>query len=328
MNTRQHFEELLDSYSDRLAVPSEIFTGSVEEVLERISRSKGKVVRSEIDRFLRQERLYIKNRSVKNLRRTDLSGITEMNIAREMTLLCLLNAANISYSDKVPKLHHWIPVCYLKNFTATRKANSARIVELEKIQFSPRTKVAYKSTIKDLEFCHGVDVNGNGFYHRTVEQFFGLTESFYSDYITNSEARGDLKKDFYNGAMVAFIVALAVRNPYAEAAQPEVQTMSGLIKALIHLFDTLGESNIYIEKSLEKVPFSPNISCRIRKAANGNVSFYFPLADDTAMVISPAKMNVDQVRATIRAGRASMINQARNNAGAIYGISFNSLKNS
>lgn len=320
METRQYFESLMTYFQGRIDAPAELFVGSVEDVLERINLISNPEILENIQEFARRERKLVRLRLSKTrygFRPSEYDDGTAVAFARELALLLLLDSAAFRYPDEKPVRHHWLPACYMRSFSDQK----SRTVEIKTVNFDSVNDCVSEDVISDEEFIHSRRSNGSGYYDLAVEKYFSLTEAYYSEIIRVREDINDTRDSFARVHSLIFLMSIAVRNPNTPALSPSgIHTVSGLVKQLIHVFDSLGEGFVTIREVDVNLPFTSEFAWRQEIMLDGEISYYAPLSSHHAFLFTKAQITPAAADEIIMNARSSTIASARNSNGKLHGL--------
>lgn len=211
-------------------------------------------------------------------------------------------------TDSDPKVHHWLPVVYLKGFgSVPTKSRKIRAVVPAVILDNGR-EVHVK--VNDSEFAHPV-INDRGYYDMEIENFFSHVEGVFSI--------GRATSDTLLGvaSLASFFMAQSVRNPH-----PASGFASG---GLVEVIDEIVKNLDLLDKFFVKVanthslPFSPYVPVKIRRRVDGSSVMCFAVSRGVALVLSDKEISSEVFDSAVDSYR-SHLNLVGKENGIIYGI--------
>lgn len=215
------------------------------------------------------------------------------------------------YNDVKPKVHHWLPVTYLKGFSISQKTTRGVRAQVPAIIFSHGQRM--RVVVKDAEFAHPVNADSSGYYDLAVEKFFSNIEGVF--------AIGRDATDTVLGKvhLAAFFVVQSVRNPH-----PSVGFSSGdittVLSEVIENLDYLDEFYVDVVETEDALPFTPYIPTRIRRDGNGHSIMCLAITPYVAVILSDGMLNNFSRSRAVSEYKRYIISEAKRNGGVIFGI--------
>lgn len=232
----------------------------------------------------------------------------------------IVRGMTFKVNSVVPKVHHWLPVTYLKGFSGGSRSGSKtghvkNRALIPSVVFSNGHGV--RVTVRDIEFAHPVNADLSGYYDLGLEYFFSHMEGLFA--ISKGEVRS---VDFVN--LASFFIVQTVRNPH-----PSVGFYDGKIEVIL---DALIKNIDYFDRIYAKagktdlnMPFTPYIPTRVREDSQGVQSMCLPTGSRHAVVISNGPVSERSYSQTVNSYRSFVINSAIKSGGVVFGIEPNSI---
>lgn len=265
--------------------------------------------------FLRNHTVRAHNQPIENM---DISHLVADLIFHQLSA-----AVAHRYMRGAPKVHHWLPVSYTRHFTpgaVPKKGERLRRCEIQALSFTNDGE-SIESTVNDRHFAHGVDADGKGFYHLNVEYFFCKIESSAAEAREKvSDKKSGGNEGFLYAALASFFIVQSVRNPHPDSKQFSIRTIAGVIDALLEGLESIPKIFVSAPKMQGRMAFTPYVPTRVRKMADGNVVFAFPLASNQAFTISEVPIARKKARTLAHASNQAVIKHAKRSGTMIFGV--------
>lgn len=268
-------------------------------------------------------RLGLLRSSSSRLHNQPIENMDIRHLVTDLIFHQLVHGMSHRYVKSAPKVHHWLPVSYTRHFTPgplPKKGERLRRCEVQTLSFIADGS-AIAGTVNDRHFAHGVDEDGNGFYHLSMEYFFCKIESAAAearDKISDKKSGGN--EGFLYAALAAFFIVQSVRNPHPDSKQFSIRTIAGVIDALIEALDTLPEVFVSAPTVQFRMAFTPYVPVRVRKLIDGTRVLVFPLATRQVFTISNSPVARRSVRKIAFASNLAVIKHARRTRSMIFGV--------
>lgn len=274
------------------------------ETLERISKLKSANSRATLAKTL--DKLLV---DLKREASTDF-----MESLKRFLAIQLLITATHRYGSSAPALHHWVPLCYLKNFTRGLSEGNQRSRVVPGLRFL-ENGVVESIKVSDTKFAHTQSVKEGGHYELKAEYFFSIIEGTYSATITSRLAGKSREMGkIYATAMLLVQALRAPRN-----GEFLLRGFREIIEHLEILVEGLEGTHVYLQSSNEPLAFSTHVPTRSRRVKGGIVA-YFPLSSDVALLVASRELEVHERLDMITKSQQATIAYARRTGDAIYGI--------
>ena len=250
---------------------------SLAEALEGSPRVASRV--TEFSKYIYMDTLT----QFKNIRNDeDVKDLVSAMVLRAMIHGLCDNPARAS----LPKLHHWVPVCYMRRFRGNKTSNGGNKYTLKaKISVANRP-MAF--SVFDRQFAHPV-INDQGYNDHRVEAFYSMIEGLYSSTFTKEH-----QEVFSRVAVSSFAIIQSVRSPHPSNGfiPGDVASVFGATLAMLDRWD-----HIYASPYHSDVPvaFLPYVPARVHQYADGSQSICFPVEVTTQFVLSSAPISDAQV---------------------------------
>lgn len=204
---------------------------------------------------------------------SDLKGILTQVLVADA-----LSSMSFRFREsEYPKVHHWIPKCYLKNFGIVKR-NQRKSIAVPVMTFMREQPIF--GVFTDRSFAHSVNEGGQGFYHLAMERFFGLTESRFQ--FTSSTDK--VTKKIYDAALM-FIQS--VRCPDLSSGF-KGSSVAELMDKLIEVLDSFEKIHVTVGSTRNKTVVAPYFPSYLKKTVKYGLSAYFPITSDEAAMITEA----------------------------------------
>lgn len=237
-----------------------------------------------------------------------------MDQLRKSIATALVESAGHRYSPRdAPKIHHWIPICYLSQFTRGLEQRDSRGALIPMMDFS---KTQNKNIIVgDKTFAHSAR-GGVGFFELTAERFFGIIESRYC----NALMRLEPGVEPYRFQMISYVSMLLIQHLRApRAGEFQFKDLHEFARALEELLDSIEEGHAYIEFSDEPFPFTPSTPTRERHFSDGGRAWHFPLSSNATLIFADRKLTEAERARMAEGSRISTVKTAKRNGTPLYG---------
>jgi hypothetical protein len=322
MSVTENFNRHFRALEAALDIEGEL-TGTSSEKFEQLHKlSNNKIFAGYLTDYAGAKLAYLRG----STSRLHNQAIENMNIADLVTDLIfhqLIHGVSYRYSKSEPKVHHWLPVSYTRHFTPgpkPKRGERLRRCDIQTLKFI-HDGTAIAGTVNDRHFAHGVDEEGNGFYHLSVEYFFCRIEAGAAEARDKtSEKNAGGNESYLYAALAAFFIVQSVRNPHPDSKQFSIRTISGVIDALIEALDNLPKIFVSAPKTHFRMAFTPYVPTRIRKLADGNTVFAFPLASHQAFTIAEVPITRKTARVIAQHSNDAVIKHARRTGSTIFGV--------
>lgn len=306
MSMKSTYREILRHL--RVEHPQHVNNGVISddfhETLERLSTLKSSNSRATLSKTL--------DKLLTDLKRDPSSDFLES--LQRFLAIQLLVAATHRYGSNAPALHHWIPLCYLKNFTRGLNEGGQRSQVVPGLRFLVNG-VVERIKVADSRFAHTEAAKTGGYYELKAEYFFSIVEGAYSSTISSRLA--GKSREMGKIYATAMLLVQSLRAP-----QEGSFTLRGFREIVEHLeiiVDGLEGKHVYLQSSNEPLAFSTHVPTRSRRVKGGIVS-YFPMSSDVALLLSSRELEVDERLEMIKKSQQATIAYARRTGEAIYGI--------
>lgn len=230
--------------------------------------------------------------------------------------------------NEEPKIHHWLPVSYTRNFVTTRRvrdfSEKKRSCFIRSITFT-NDGDPIEREISDMHFAHGVDSSGHGFYNLTVEHFFARIESMLAEargklFEPKLSKRSNSKDIFTHVAIASFFIVQSVRNPHPSSAQFSIRTLGGVVQGLIAALDEIPQMFVTMTRTNQHLGFTPYVPTRIRILANGTRAMIFPVSIQAALIITDRPRDTWDPQRVAESTNRALISHARRTGSTVFGI--------
>jgi hypothetical protein len=268
--------------------------------------------------------------STSRLHNQPIENMDIRHLVADLIFHQLVHGVAHRYSKSAPKVHHWLPVSYTRHFTPgplPKKGERLRRCEVQTLSFIAAGS-AIAGSVNDRHFAHGVDEDGNGFYHLSMEYFFCKIESGAAearDKISDKRSGGN--EGFLYAALASFFIVQSVRNPHPDSKQFSIRTIAGVIEALIEALDMVPEVFVSAPKVQFRMAFTPYVPARVRKLTDGVRVLVFPLATSQAFTISDAPIARRKARTIALDSNVAVIKHARRTGSMIFGVTHKDIFN-
>lgn len=224
----------------------------------------------------------------------------------------IASAAYRFAENQAPKLHHWIPICYLSRFTRGLQQHRSRGALIPMIDFSsPRRH----SIVNDKEFAHRKGKDG-GFFQLTAENFFAVIEARYEN--AASQLQYGIQPEF--SQLVAFVAMLMVQHLRApKNGNFQTSQLHEFARELVELMDSIDNGHAYVEFSEEAFLFTPNTPTRQRNFTDGGRAWHFPLSSNATLIFADRELTEAERARMAEGSRISAMKTAKRNGTPLYG---------
>lgn len=308
MNTKETFDQIVWYYQVEYFNQNDLFDGDLVDVVKRMSNRK---------RFSTDARKRLSEsaaRITRNLKqeRTPRSFMTQV---RQFIGAALIEASTYRYGQGAPKVHHWIPVCYLSNFTRGLEQKKSRGAYIPAVNFTEEGNELL--IVSDKEFAHSPD-GKKGFFELSAERFFAVIESRYCNALMRLTP-GQEPTRFHMVSYVSMLLVQHLRAPMEAEERFKLRSIAEFAKALEELLDTVEEGYAYIETSEEAFPFAPYAPTRARKFVDGARAWHFPLTSNVTLIFSERELTEAERARMAEGSRISTVKDARRRKQPLYG---------
>ena len=254
---------------------------------------------------------------LRTLAKSGVAHSTHINrFVEELLFAHLVGSMAYRYTGPKPKIHHWLPVAYVKHFARglNGKGRACSVYQL-----TWESGEGMERQVADSHFTHGVDATGSGFYHLAMENFFSRLEEGYG---TEFQNQGVKTTDMFSLiSFAAFFVVQSVRNPHPEH-QFTLRTIEGTVTALGAQLEALPPVTARAVEAPKGKPmtFTPYVPPRLRVLADGSLVMVFGLSSKGALTLSTRPLSVAAAQAAVADARRSMIAHARRSQTAVFGV--------
>lgn len=231
----------------------------------------------------------------------------------EFLLWVLVASHSARLPSELPKLHHWLPLCYTKQF-ASRVMSSARAAIIQQVWFDADGNIQKTHGVWDTHFAH--EKTEKGYYPARIEQFFGRVEAAYSSLSLNSED----KNAWTEVVAFAFFLVQSVRNPDPKGVYFRPDHRSSLIPNLFAAIDQYERPFISFARDCENLWFSPFFPPRVRKTVTGVMAAVFPMNPHTAMVVTDEEISDFEAHRIATSNAAAMVRHAVRKNKSLFGV--------
>lgn len=257
---------------------------------------------------------FMKNMIVSDARKVETQnfGTDVKPFVIDWLFISLLHGmAHIYPLNNHPKVHHWLPVTYLKPFGI--KGNGKTRAMVDGVAFMKNNTVDV--AVKDVQFAHN---RGKG-YDLALESFFFQIEDSYSNYRENTDY------SMFPIVVSAFFIAQSVRSPHPESGFVG-RDIKRVVDALIKNIEDMDEMYGIHANVKYRLPISPYTPVRVRKLSDGNRVFVLPIMPSKSFVLSDKPLTADKARGATENYRINVILEAKREKGMVFGISSRSLQ--
>jgi hypothetical protein len=239
-----------------------------------------------------------------------------MDITRKLIAVHMIDAATLAQPTNTAKLHHWLPLCYLRDFTLGIEQPLTRGAFVPTLNYD--RGVQLQAVSSDKTFIHPANKN-SGFYQDAAESFFGNVESWYSE-VMNLLKLGHREPNNYELAMlVCMLVVQTLRSPRPDGSF-RLRTLSEFSTAADALMDSIGNGYAYVVPSEKPMPFLSYAPTRRRVLASGAVAWYFPISSNRALVVSQDELTKQQLEVLVEGSRIATVKWAHKNQKPLFGF--------
>jgi len=239
-----------------------------------------------------------------------------------MTLISRLGSSKSAHS---PKVHHWLPLCFIKKFRGSKVPNS-RNYTVKSLRFTDSG--VFQEEVIDTFFAHGIDEEGNGFYNLSVESFFSVIEALYlesTQKLTNpNQYKGARYVDLVR--LYGFFLSQAVRNPRPELNVKSIRTINGFVNSLITMIDYVETPRGHFIQTDYDLFFTPYVPQREIKMSDSNHALVFPTSSRAAFIVSDVPLISEKAQNAVKTSQNSTLLEAKKNKLSIYGVTHSSFK--
>lgn len=298
-------------------------TGTISENFEKLHKiSCNRIFSGHLIDYACSRLAFLRN-SAGRLHNQPIENMDISDLVADLIFHQLVHGVAYRYPKASPKVHHWLPISYTRHFApgaVPKKGERLRRCEIQTLRFIPDGS-AIAGTVNDRHFAHGVDADGNGFYHLNVEYFFCKIESAAAearDKISDKRSGGN--EGFLYAALASFFIVQSVRNPHPDSKQFSIRTIAGVIDALMEALENVPKIFVSAPKVGFRMAFTPYVPARIRKLVDGNRVLAFPLASNQAFTIADAPIGRKKARAIAHDSNHAVIKHAQRTGSMIFGV--------
>ena len=215
------------------------------------------------------------------------------------------------YAEDKPKVHHWLPVTYLKGFSGSGGKRSHSVRASVPAVVCNRGQLI-EVAIKDLAFAHPVK-DSVGYYDLAVERFFSLIEGMFASH------KGRTATTSVQVSLATFFIVQAVRNPHPTVGFSS-GSISSVIGAVLDNLNHLNEIHVNVVSSDRPLPFTPFIPMRIHRNVHGVTIMCLPISSNFAVTVSDLTISDFDSHNMVQRQSRNIINAAMRNNGIIFGV--------
>jgi hypothetical protein len=232
--------------------------------------------------------------------------------------LCF-SIANRYPEGSTPKIHHWLPLSYVKQFSASSRARKERAVN--SVTFS-KNKRPFHEVISDKRFAHKKNTEGNGFYHLAIEYFFSIIESQIGTVRSKIATNGKYPANFSSVVTASFFISQIVRTPSMNPAKDAPRSIDEIVNALIEEIEKFKKIHCIfaIPQNRKKLVFAPEIPQSFKVLPNGIRIMYFPFASNRGFVITDRVILNNAAIQIVEESNISLVKRAKKRGATIYGV--------
>lgn len=322
MSVTKNFNRHFRALEAALNIEGEL-TGSASENFEKLHKMSDDRVLAGYLTDYSMSRLAFLRSSTSRLHNRPIEEMDIKDLVTDLIFHQLVQGMAHRYMKSEPKVHHWLPVSYTRHFTPgpkPKKGERLRRCDVQTLSFiADGSSIA--GTVNDRHFAHGVDEDGNGFYHLSMEYFFCKIEGAAAearDKISDKNSGGN--EGFLYSALAAFFIVQSVRNPHPDSKHFSIRTIAGVIDALIDALDMVPEVFVSAPTVQFRMAFTPYVPVRVRNLTDGTRVLVFPLATRQVLTISSAPVNRRKVRKIAYAANLAVIKNAQRTHSMIFGV--------
>lgn len=231
----------------------------------------------------------------------------------EFILWNLVSAHAMPLPTVLPKLHHWLPLCYTKRF-ASRLIPSSRAAIIQQVTFNKDGSVREHQSVRDTFFAH--PKAEDGYYPARIEQFFSRVESRYSSLHLG---RAD-KSAWTEVTAFAFFLIQSARNPNPEGKRFHRDHRANIISNIFSMLDAYERPYIQFARGCTNLWFSPFFPPRVRKTVAGITAAVFPMDPHMAMVVTDTEISDIEAHQIATRNAATMVRHAARVGKPLYGM--------
>ena len=266
----------------------EVATSNDLSVLDRLL-AVAEVIKNDVDVMVSVERfqryVHVNVRDAKVKPADDIKSVlTDLFIDTFLQGLC-----EDKRRPSKPKVHHWIPVCYLQQFKAPNTTATSKVrCHVRASSFNGGKLMSF--SISDSNFAHKV-VDNKGFNDYRVERFYAGVEMFYG----SSSAKG-FQGGLSNVSVAALALVQSVRSPHPATGflSGDVKSILGATLKALDAWDEVHAWRMSVsKKDVPSMGFMPYVPARIRHFTDGSEAFYFPVSPKAGFVISSKHLSMD-----------------------------------
>jgi hypothetical protein len=322
MSVTENFNRHFRALEAALDIEGEL-TDSPSENFEKLHKMSGdRVFAGHLTDYAMARLGYLRSSSSR-LHNQPIENMDIRHLVADLIFHQLVHGVAHRYSKGAPKVHHWLPVSYTRHFTPgplPKKGERLRRCEVQTLSFiSDGSAIA--GSVNDRHFAHGVDEDGHGFYHLSMEYFFCKIESGAAEARDKvSDKRSGGNEGYLYAALASFFIVQSVRNPHPDSKQFSIRTIAGVIDALIAALDTIPKIFVSAPKVQFRMAFTPYVPARVRKLTDGILVLIFPLATSQAFTISDAPIARRKARTIAHDSNIAVIRHARRTGSMIFGV--------
>lgn len=252
-----------------------------------------------------------------------LVGDELASAVRYYLLLQLMASHTSKLVGPLPKVHHWLPVCYLRAFSNASSSKNRRSITVNRVFFDAQGIERGRNLVSHIEFAHPANDEGSGYYAPYTEKFFGKVEADYASAMSMIQ-RGEANA-WVQVVLMAFFAVQSARNPdrRIKKFQPKFYRnhREDLLRNVFAAMDELLEdARTMLVQDLKGVKFSPFFPPRAFVSASGTRSLFFPLSSTTGMLISDGALDNDQARSVAQSCIRNMEKYAGRTQQVLYGL--------
>lgn len=275
-----------------------------------------------------RKRISSQRHTLRDLSVYEIDSETLRREAVNFILWRMVEAHVTALPEQLPKIHHWLPVCYVRRFTAggVRPARRGSVM-VSAAYFNKEGQITASSYVRDPHFAHKAQ-HSRGFYNPHTEMFFGKVETAYGEVVSSSMSKPPSMKKRVNNAYTlvaayAFFIVQSMRNPVSfddgVAIFANNRKNSIFMDGIFDRADELLAPNARVIHTTENLWFSPYFPPRTRVTAEGVRVHVFPMASSMALVVSDSRLSSSEARRVVDENNISMMRAAARHGHVLYG---------
>lgn len=314
--------DAIDTIMDS-GIATETFSGrrfNLARLSDRLCGSPASV--KHVAKVYAQHRMSAQRKRLLDIPAGNISPAQIKSNALDYILWNLIDSHCTPLPDVLPKVHHWLPLCYTKNFAAAGKSTRRHRTMIHAAEFDQQGNVTVANDVRDTTFAHAVQKGNKGYYPPYIEMFFGRIETYYA--MCNDNQMNGKRSAYDEVVLFAFFVVQSSRNPQvSNTGEPVPFDREGISRIIPSIFEAMNffeTPYISLVSVRESLWFSPFFPPRTRVTANGVVAQSFTLTPRTAMVVTNREVSEREAGEIATANNQSLIAYAGRTGTVLYGI--------